>query len=72
MITEYRNIKKAKYRILNWENEYIDYNTLDGTQWTLDIELEDRSIHIVGSNAYPEEWERFCKAIRKLTGKPFR
>jgi hypothetical protein len=61
----------SKCRILDWKKEYIDPDTIDGTQWSLDIELEDRSIHINGSNAYPKEWKRFCKVIQVLTGKPF-
>lgn len=61
----------SKCRILDWKNEYIEPNTIDGTQWSLDIELEERSIHINGSNAYPKEWKRFCKVIQVLTGKPF-
>jgi hypothetical protein len=61
----------SKCRILDWKKEYIDPDTIDGTQWSLDIELEDRSIHINGSNTYPKEWKRFCKVIQKLTGKPF-
>jgi hypothetical protein len=61
----------SKCRILDWKNEYIDPDILDGTQWSLDIELEDRSIQINGSNAYPKEWKRFCKVIQVLTGKPF-
>ncbi|QGQ96593.1 hypothetical protein EHS13_17785 [Paenibacillus psychroresistens] len=61
----------SKCGILEWDKEYIDPDTIDGTQWSLDIELEDRSIHIHGSNAYPKEWKRFCKVIQVLTGKPF-
>jgi hypothetical protein len=61
----------SKRRIFDWKKEYIEPNTLDGTHWSLDIELEDSSIHINGSNAYPKEWRIFCKDIQKLTGKPF-
>ncbi|NHN34854.1 hypothetical protein [Paenibacillus agricola] len=61
----------SKSRILSWKNEYIDPNTLDGTQWSLDIEFDDICIEKSGSNDYPKEWKRFCKVIHKLTGKPF-
>jgi hypothetical protein len=61
----------SKCRILNWKNEYIDRDTIDGTQWTLDIQLEDRNIHISGSNEYPKEWAKFCKCIRKVTNRNF-
>jgi hypothetical protein len=61
----------SKCRILSWKNEYIDPNTLDGTQWSLDIEFDDLCVEKSGSNAYPREWNRFCKYIQKLTNKPF-
>ncbi|SEB99583.1 hypothetical protein [Paenibacillus sp. GP183] len=58
-------------RILNWEKNYNNLNILDGTHWSLKIELDDRIIEKSGSNAYPNEWEKFCNIIQKLTGKPF-
>jgi hypothetical protein len=58
-------------RILKWENNYNNPHILDGTQWSLNIELDDRIIEKSGSNAYPNEWEKFCKIVQKLTGKPF-
>lgn len=61
----------TKCRIFDWHNEYIDSDTTDGTQWSLDIGLDDRTIHIYGSNTFPKEWKKFCKVIQKLTGKPF-
>jgi hypothetical protein len=61
----------SKCRVLSWKNEYIDPNTLDGTQWSLDIEFDDLCIEKSGSNDFPKEWKRFCKVIQKLTGKPF-
>lgn len=72
-IESLNNFRKAmiKCRILSWKNEYIDPNTLDGAQWSLNIELYDKLIEKSGSNAYPNEWEKFCNIIQKLTGKPF-
>jgi hypothetical protein len=61
----------TKCHILTWEQKYIDLHTLDGTQWSLHIEFDDLCIEKSGNNAYPREWERFCKVIQKLTGKPF-
>jgi hypothetical protein len=58
-------------RILKWEKNYNNPHILDGTQWSLNIELDDRIIEKSGSNAYPNEWEEFCNTIQKLTGKPF-
>jgi hypothetical protein len=61
----------SECHILTWNNEYIDPHTLDGTQWNLDIEFDHLCIEKSGSNAYPGEWEKFCKVIQELTGKPF-
>ncbi|MHA0855685.1 hypothetical protein [Paenibacillus sp. CMAA1364] len=48
-------VELTKCRILDCKVEYIDPESLDGTQWSLDIELDDRTIQIYGSNAYPKE-----------------
>jgi hypothetical protein len=61
----------SKCRVLSWKNEYMDRDVLDGTQWSLDIQLDDLCIEKSGSNAYPKEWKRFCKVIQNMTGKPF-
>jgi hypothetical protein len=57
--------------VLNWEEKYVDLDILDGTQWNLNIELDNMNIKKSGSNAYPKEWEEFCNIIQRFTGKPF-
>jgi hypothetical protein len=44
----------SKCHILSWEQKYIDPHTLDGTQWSLDIEFDNLCIEKSGSNAYPK------------------
>ena len=45
----------ADLHIGEWRRNYINYNVLDGTQWSIDIEYDDerRPVHIEGSNAFP-------------------
>lgn len=41
-----------------WNNEYIDPNVYDGTQWELAVKCkEHRGTVWVGSNAYPSNWD---------------
>lgn len=49
--------------VLDWESNYHDLNVLDGTQWSLEITGDFGSIQTSGSNAYPEEWDRFLKVL---------
>ena len=58
--------------LLNWEAEYVDPGTLDGTQWHVEIVMDGHSITKHGSNEYPEQWGKFRHAISKIARKPFR
>lgn len=78
----YRNIRSATAKklleqlellnLLNWEAEYVDPGTLDGTQWHVEIVMDGHSITKHGSNVYPEQWGKFRHAISKIARKPFR
>ena len=57
--------------LLNWKSEYMDNSVRDGTQWSLEIVREGRTIHKGGSNATPESWNDFCKLIREMTRRRF-
>ncbi|MBS4025234.1 MAG: hypothetical protein KGZ96_06110 [Clostridia bacterium] len=49
-----------------WKDQYSDNMICDGTQWSLDIKLPKRQkIHKSGSNAYPPNWKKFIKILRK-------
>ncbi len=51
--------------ILEWEKEYMDPDTLDGTQWYLEIKRIDGSEwRIDGSNAYPPYWSELEALFR--------
>ncbi|MBQ7992548.1 MAG: hypothetical protein IJ252_05905 [Solobacterium sp.] len=50
-----------------WNKSYVDPHILDGTQWSLDIQLtRDRAIHIGGSNAYPPYYDELKALFRNL------
>ena len=80
--TVHRNIRSATAKkflvqletleLLNWEEEYVDPSTLDGTQWQVDLVMDDHTTTKHGSKCYPEQWGKFRQAISKITGKPFR
>jgi hypothetical protein len=49
-----------------WKENYINRGIMDGTQWEIEIELNNKTkICRGGSNAYPREWKEFMKVIRK-------
>ncbi|QQZ09019.1 hypothetical protein [Heyndrickxia vini] len=57
--------------LLNWKAKYIEPGVLDGTLWSVEIIREGRNISKQGDNKFPDEWDAFCKLIRKITGKNF-
>jgi hypothetical protein len=57
--------------LLNWKAKYIEPGVLDGTQWSVEIIRDERNISKRGDNKFPDEWDVFCKLIRKITGKSF-
>ena len=57
--------------ILIWKSKYVAHGVCDGTQWGLEIVRDGRTIQKYGSNAYPENWNHFCKLIRRMTRRRF-
>lgn len=55
-----------KQGVWNWEDSYSDNTILDGTQWELRLEKEDKIKKIYGSNEYPENFDMFIKSINKI------
>ena len=50
--------------VWNWDKEYHDPDTLDGTQWNLKINKQGkRKLKIFGSNAYPGNFDDFLKLL---------
>ena len=51
----------------NWQDEYINYHILDGTQWKLEYKTEGHELKkIIGDNEYPENWKELNKIMDKL------
>lgn len=77
-LPEPKQITSAKWqRIVNqlygqlylheWKKEYVDPNVLDGTQWSLDINLTNKRVrHYYGSNDYPPYWTELKKIFREF------
>ncbi|MEQ8197504.1 MAG: hypothetical protein ABRQ27_05825 [Clostridiaceae bacterium] len=57
--------------LLEWKAKYIEPYVCDGTQWRVDIETPNKTIHKYGSNKYPREWEAFCRIIEYLSQRNF-
>ena len=58
--------------ILNWNRNYMDRHVMDGTQWSIKIDVNGRKRNKIGSNMYPKEWKMYCKIISCLFRKDFR
>lgn len=57
--------------LLNWKAKYIETSVCDGTHWSIEILTDVRSIKKYGDNMFPEEWELFCRLIRRITNRRF-
>ncbi len=50
-----------------WKKKYVDPDVLDGTQWSLDIEMTSgRKRSYYGSNKYPPYWEELIKVFKEI------
>ena len=59
--------------VRSWEREYANHEVLDGEQWELRLALSDgSSIHVAGSNAYPEGFETLRDALERVGLPMFR
>ena len=58
--------------LLNWRAKYIEPGVCDGTQWSIEIIKNSRNIKKYGENKFPEEWDEFCGAIERISGKNFK
>ena len=57
----------TKYRLGEWNKEYVDHGVLDGTQWEIKIKLNSgNELEYRGSNAYPRNWVEFIDYINDL------
>lgn len=51
--------------VSEWDSTYVDHNILDGTQWSLEITGDFETINIIGSNAYPDGFDKLLTVISK-------
>ena len=67
--TRYNFIQKLQNLHLNeWKSRYDNLSGLDGTRWSLDLYFsnEQQTIHFDGSNAYPSNFDEFCRLMNLL------
>ena len=57
-----------RIKVWEWDKEYQDYSILDGTSWHVEIQWGERSVAACGSNAFPDTFGSFLRALRKLLG----
>jgi hypothetical protein len=63
-------------QVWQWQPEYMQENSYDGTQWSLDIQYTNRAIKTHGHNLYPdgsktsdepsEAFKRYLAAVMRL------
>ena len=57
--------------LLNWKNNYLDCEILDGTQWTIEIKKDSETREINGDNKFPKEWDIYCNLMKWVSDKNF-
>jgi hypothetical protein len=66
------DFKKELYRlkIWKWQPEYNQQGIiLDGITWSVKLITKGNIFESNGIQSFPNDWEKFCKALSKLTGK---
>jgi len=68
--------------VWEWQARYENLRVVDGTHWSIEIEIGGRRLTSHGSNAYPgsqgqrrvkSPFDRFCAAVSRLVdGRAFR
>lgn len=53
---------------LNWEQKFWS-EILDGIQWELIFKNESKEINCFGSNAFPADFDKLTRLIKKITQK---
>lgn len=61
-------------KIWEWEPAYrnVEGIVLGGKFWSVKLSTKGRVYESEGTDCFPLNWARFCKAVEKLTGTPFR
>ncbi|MFL6557164.1 MAG: hypothetical protein ACJ8MO_13715, partial [Bacillus sp. (in: firmicutes)] len=68
--------KRELYLMSIWEWKPTYQNEggiiLEGKYWSIKLITKGKVYVSEGTESYPRNWDKFCKAIEKLTGTPFR
>lgn len=61
-------------KIWEWEPTYLKEEgiILEGKYWSVRLNTKGKVYQSVGTDCFPANWERFCRAVEKLTATPFR
>ena len=54
---------------LNWKRTYSNDDILDGTQWALVFESEEKKLNCSGSNDYPPEFDKLTRRVNAFARK---
>lgn len=62
------------FDVWSWQRSYSPVDAVvDGTMWSLTLEGTTRRIEARGANAYPNDFEEWCRAVSELVrGREFR
>jgi hypothetical protein len=69
-VIEWFRSELQKCDFLNWAEEYFTF-AMDGTHWSVRIEYENYCEIKRGSNYFPPKWNKFCRAVSKVSGIEF-
>lgn len=68
MLSEWQDIKTMLFYdlfVLYWNETYHDPNILDGTQWEMRLEFDDRAtVEKSGSNAFPALYDELVDYLQ--------
>ncbi|MGG5253971.1 hypothetical protein ACQYAD_10795 [Neobacillus sp. SM06] len=72
---DFNEFKSEIFNMKIWEWQPL-YATSEGihlgdTNWTVKLVTSEKIYYSEGTDCYPAEWRRFCRAIEKLTGANF-
>lgn len=60
-------------KIWEWEQNYHKHDgiVLEGRYWSVKLKTKDRIYECGGIESFPKNWDKFTKAVEKLTGTAF-
>jgi hypothetical protein len=68
--------KRELYALKLWEwNPNYRYENgiiLEGKNWSIRLKTMGKLYESEGTQCFPTNWDKFCKAVENLTGTPFR